>query len=222
MENVHQFYLPKLLLTILGELAKCEALLTPTDLQPSLNLALFIVQELLRSPSSHLSSHASTPHTPMPPLGRVVGAVSSTPTQSEVTSTRGGYNHEQHMGLSPQLSLDENLTAVAEPLQQMRQEIIAQYLIVYCSFISSKITRLGESPDLFGSSEPIMVGKSLPPELHTCFSSACHLLLSMSEMNGGPPSPSKLAFNLGTLCHGMHGFVIIAHSLVPCSCSSSV
>ena len=195
MENVHQFYLPKLLQSFLQELATGGVHLPLSGILPCLELTLFVTHELLSSPTSQMSSHANTPHTPSTPLPRAVGGqLFSSVTEIARTPQDGheSFHHERE---------DSIPAFLCDPLGEMKQQSIAQYLEFFATFVGSRIynsksegkvelflpKHVVGGPDTTSRNLIPIPEKTLPQELQTSFTTACQLLLQISQLGGGGP-----------------------------------
>ena len=190
LENAHQWQLPNLLLFVLGELIRHEAVLSLDELHSSLELISFILQELLRSPSSQLSSCASTPHSLSSPhpSSRMLGTLHPTSTADAISpssprnllpSLEGASRQTSEDGIS-QLCLP---SPIIQPLEEMGAQIFADYLIFFSSFISHKISRSnGKLESHLGGCQRCAAGRTLSTEVQTLFSAMCQLLLLASQV----------------------------------------
>ena len=205
MENVHQFYLPKLLQVFLQELAAQATHLPLGKILPCLELTLFVTHELLSSPTSHMSSRAATPHTPSTPLPRVVGDQPSSGAMEVARTPQDGqesFYRERE---------DSTPVFPADPLGRTKQLSVEQYLEFFATFVGSQICksepegrvelpiaehRVG-GPDSVSKSLVPIPEKSLPQELQTSFTTACQLLLQICQLEEGPgPRGKELNFFL--------------------------
>ena len=215
MENVHQFYLPKLLQVFLQELATQAAHLPLGQILPCLELTLFITHELLSSPASHMSSRAATPHTPSTPLPLAVGGQLSSGITAEVART-------PQDGQEAFYREREETTPVFphDPLGTMKLLSVEQYLEFFATFVASQICK-PESEDRVefpaaehreGGLDTVPKGlipipdtvpkglvpipeKTLPQELQSSFATACQLLLQICQLGEGP-SPRGMELKL--------------------------
>ena len=180
--------LPNLLLFMLGELIRCEAVLSIEELHSSLELISFILQELLRSPSSQMSSHASTPHSLSSPhpTSRMLGTLHSA-SSTEAVSPASPRNFLPVLeSASRQMSEDgisQLHSPMSQPLEDMGAQIFADYLTFFSGFLGNKINNSNGNPESqLGRSQRTTVGRMLSKEVQTLFSAACQLLLSASKL----------------------------------------
>lgn len=191
MENAHQWYLPKLLLVVLRELVTHEAMLSLTALHTSLELISFILQELLRSPSSQISSQASTPHSPSTPLStsKTLGALYSTSTMAPVSPVNFRPSIQTSDGTPQQAFEDETLqpnlhSPMVQPLEEMKAQILANCLTLFSSFVSNRLHNpVGKLElQLEDCRSHLAKKRVLSKEVQTTFNAACQLLLVVSQL----------------------------------------
>lgn len=188
MENAHQWHLPKLLLIVLRELVTHEALLSLTALHTSLELILFILQELLRSPSSQISSQASTPHSPSTPLStsKTLGALYSMAPVSPINfrpsiQTSDGTPQQAFEDGTLQPNLH---SPMVQPLEEMKAQILPNCLALFSSFVSDRVhNSVGKLElQLEDCRSPLAKKRVFSKELQTTFNAACQLLLVVSQL----------------------------------------
>ena len=178
MESVHQLYIPQLLMSLLSEILKTQSTLTLTELHCGLSLVSYIIHELMTSPSSHMSSLATTPSTPVAPGDNTTPL--KTPTRS----------------LAQRQSSEDGYVASAEVFDEMRLQIVSDYLSVFSNFLSERV--LGCPHEHKAS------GKNTSKNLHVLLSSACHVLLLVAQLavDVSPALPQgKRAYGI---THNMH------------------
>ena len=196
MENAHQWHLPNLLLIVLQELVTHEPMLSLNALHTSLELISFILQELLRSPSSQISSRASTPHSPSTPLStsKMLGALHSTSTMAPVSPVNFRPSIQTSDGAPQQVfeggALQPTLhSPMVQPLEEMKAQILANYFTLFSSFVSDRVhNSVGELQlHLEDCRRPVVERRVLSKEVQITFNAACQLLLVVSQL--APETP---------------------------------
>ena len=178
-----------------------EALLSLTALHTSLELILFILQELLRSPSSQISSQASTPHSPSTPLctSKTLGALYSMAPVSPVNfrpsiQTSDGTPQQAFEDGTLQPNLH---SPMVQPLEEMKAQILANCLTLFSSFVSNRVhNSVGKLElQLEDSRSPLAKKRVSSKEVQTTFNAACQLLLVVSQL-----APETLFLDRGGQC----------------------
>lgn len=197
VENAHQWHLPNLLLIVLRELVTHEPMLSLNALHTSLELISFILQELLRSPSSQISSRASTPHSPSTPLStsKMLGALHSTSTMAPVSPVNFRPSIQTSDGAPQQVFEDGALqrtlhSPMVQPLEEMKAQILANYLMLFSSFVSDRVhNSVGELQLHLEDCQrrPDVERRVLSKEVQITFNAACQLLLVVSQL--APETP---------------------------------
>ena len=192
VENAHQWHLPNLLLIVLGELVTREPMLSLNALHTSLELISFILQELLRSPSSQISSRASTPHSPSTPLStsKMLGALHSTMAPVSPVNFRPSIQTSDGAPQQEDGALQPNLhSPMVQPLEEMKAQILANYLTLFSSFVSDKVhNSVGKLQlQLEDCHRPVVERRALSKDVQITFNTACQLLLVVSQL--APETP---------------------------------
>ena len=130
----------------------------------SLDLASWILTELLHSPSSRMGSQATTPLTPGGGGGaKVLGGGSAE--LERVESSSDGAKEDGGQSMSVQGSIQSHYLAFVE------------------RFICGRVAR--QRGDASLSAPPFSEDRSEQRLLLPCLSSACHLLLLVAKLDGG-------------------------------------